>query len=229
MIKLIKLSFGVFLLSLHFVLAQKDSAFYFYDNLKGLQYAKSIEFKTPLFGEAHLLVNSKEKFPILNIKYFNNEEGFFLKNTLSFSEKEFLKRESKGKIDTYSKWSYSGGYYNAGTGMYSAGAPVKQNFYTKENFEIKKTTINNLAIDLSDNALSMEAINGAKIARNVQIGLYVAGALMIVGGIAVTVSSRSVTPGMPIVGVGVAALAFTWIPFIIVENKKQKAIDIYNQ
>ena len=194
-------------------------------------YGRKVEYKNPLFGQAHILLNDEMKYPIGEVRYFQDDKGFYLKNTLNeFSNTEFLEREVSGRVSLFTKWSFSGGYYNVGTGGFVGGGAQKKQFYTKDGFtNIKKYKLDNLQIDLGDKVSSMNYLNQAREAQTVKAALMVTGLVLLFTGPIIIASSKNVSTGFPVMGVGAVCLLGSWIPHFIQSDKTKKAIIDYNK
>ncbi|WP_114783159.1 hypothetical protein [Botryobacter ruber] len=208
-------------------------------------YARTIDYKTPLLGGAHLIVDARKVKGEL-VKFYQNEKGFFANTSnLNFTGgTTFSERIRKGKINLYEleTVNYSPGHFSPGTGMYTGGGSSRniKNYYNIGFGELKKADYKNLSVDLGENPESLAHLNKYKSNTNTQTILYVVGGAAILGGIISFANSGEpqnnevhATPNMtvPLIGLGIGG-ASLWTSYLISLSKPKhlrSAIDAYNR
>lgn len=173
---------------------QSKNFLYFFNGT--VQYAKTIDYKRPVFlGSASFRVD-QDKQAVTNVKFYKNETGFFANTVNITGSNLFSERIRKGKINLYetAQTVYNPGTYNAGTGMFmgGGGSSTKLKYYYNKGFEdLKRANYTNLLVDLADNPESMKHMLEYKKVKNTQTGFIVAGSGLVLVGIIKFLSSSS--------------------------------------
>ncbi|MFD1756030.1 hypothetical protein ACFSC6_12525 [Rufibacter sediminis] len=209
-------------------------------------YASRLQFKSPVFKQNFFLLDDTLKYAPETVKYFQSQEGYFARVDAGRRFSNFAQREQAGRISTYFVYrtdynSYApgigigmgryGGYGMGGYGMGGYGYPTQRRVYyfEKEKGALQPLTYKNLRVALSDNPGSMESLQEYKRGQNIQTGMYVAGAGLMVAGITQQFRgsnySGKVSP-LLLVGAGISLLP--QLIRLVKKDRLSEAIDIYN-
>lgn len=205
-------------------------------------YAKRVQIKSPLLKSNYFLLDDSLKFPISAVKYYQNENGFYLRISNPYERDDFARRVISGRI---SKYSISKTYYNNPMGPYGYGpyggygglgySPTTTKniyFFSKDEGELQNFNYENLREAMSDNPGSMEMLNKYRKDKYVETGLGIAGAAILIGGLANTFKQGQMPDGSirmsPAVYVGVGIMSIPWITGFFKKDKITEAIEIYN-
>ncbi|WP_316788939.1 hypothetical protein [Pedobacter frigoris] len=162
---------------------------YFYSD--SVVYANSIKLRPDFYNSWQLRADSR-RVPQEQVKFFNNENGFFA-NTRRHTIMErgsFSERIVQGKINLFQEVAYDAFLYDRGYryGRHRYGPPVQQPvnlsmYYNKGYADLKKVNYNNLKRDMADNPVSMDLLEGYRKSANGSKILYVAAGASIVAGL----------------------------------------------
>ncbi|UOR04035.1 hypothetical protein MUN82_13900 [Hymenobacter aerilatus] len=221
--------------------------------LKGGQVyrAYDVEIKQPVFGRNFLLLDGQQRIDFDQVRYYEDETGFYVRTTLPKSRREAtLRRDRVGRLSLYSitRTQYAGGSpfgyspfgygyggfgmpYGGGFGGYPYGGyrTVRTSYFSKENGPVQDLNVRNLSAAVSDNAGASALMAQARRYQTITTLSYVAaGGLMVAG----LVSSFNPNPGRPTV----SPLVYAGIPLLIVplvlqgkqQNNIRQAITLYN-
>ena len=205
-------------------------------------YPEVLKFKTPTFGENHLLVNKEEKLYPEQIRFYQDETGYYVFDWVDPYHLQRLKREKQGRINLYSRVvsTYTPGVGMPGTPGATMGTfnSTKLEYFQKGSSNLKEVNYDNLRSALSDNAESMKKLDKVRSLRKLSTFAYVGGGALLVGGL-IHMSNLNKQEGpppyetnmkfSPLVFVGAAALT---IPLFTGNAKKEnmrEAIEIYNR
>ncbi|WP_205503601.1 hypothetical protein [Rufibacter psychrotolerans] len=208
-------------------------------------YASKLQFKSPVFKQNFFLLDDSLRYAPEAVKSFQSQEGYFARVNAGRRFSDFAQRESVGRVSTYFVYrtdysSYApgigigmGGYggYGYGMGGYGYGYPTQRRVYyfSKENGPLEPLTYKNLRAALSDNPGSLESLQDYKRGQNIQTGMYIAGAGLMLAGIQQQfkggTSSPSVSP-LLLVGAGIALIP--QIIRLVKKDKLSEAIELYN-
>ena len=83
-------------------------------------YAKRVQIKSPLLKSNYFLLDDSIRFATEAVKYYQNEDGFFLKISDPYGRDDFAERLISGRI---SKYYISKTYYN---NMYGPGYGLRR-------------------------------------------------------------------------------------------------------
>ena len=200
--------------------------------------ATYIQYKTPLFKPRYFLVNDSMRIAADQVYRYQDETGYYERISLERSNQEFAKRESTGRISKFytARTSYDPGYsYGYGYGPYGAGYPrVRYTYYfSKDGQPLQSLNYKNLKVALADNAGSMASLHRYKRSKNIETGLFVAGAGLLIGGMVATLNdlnspdNRS-TNVSPAVYAGLIVVNVPWIIRLFEKDRMEEAIQLYN-
>ncbi|TKC05885.1 hypothetical protein [Pedobacter frigoris] len=162
---------------------------YFYSD--SVVYANSIKLRPDFYNSWQLRADSR-RIPQEQVKFFNNENGFFAntRRQTIIGEGSFSERIVQGKINLFQEiardaFLYDRGY---GYGRHRYGPPVRQSvdprmYYNKGYTDLKKVNYNNLKHDMADNPVSMNLLEGYRKNMNASKTMYVAAGASIVAGL----------------------------------------------
>ncbi|WP_207433466.1 hypothetical protein [Sabulibacter ruber] len=211
-------------------------------------YASKLQFKSPVFKQNFFLLDDSLKYAPDAVKVFQSQEGYFARVNAGRRFSDFAQRESVGRVSTYFVYrtdynSYApgigigmGGYGGYGYGMggyggYGYGYPTQRRVYyfSKDNGPLEPLTYKNLRAALSDNPGSVESLQNYKRGQNIQTGMYIAGAGLMLAGVQQQFrggsSGGSVSP-LLLVGAGITLLP--QIIRLVKKDKLSEAIELYN-
>lgn len=211
--------------------------------------AYDVEIKQPVFGRNFLLLDGQQRIDFDQVRYYEDETGFYVRTTLPKSRREAtLRRDRVGRLSLYSitRTQYAGGSpfgyspfgyggfgmpYGGGFGGYPYGGyrTVKTSYFSKENGPVQDLNVRNLGIAVSDNAGASALLAQARRYQTITTLSYVAAGGLLVAGL---VSSVNPNPNSPTI----SPLVYAGIPLLIVplvlqgkqQNSIKQAITIYN-
>ena len=171
-----------------------------------LIYANSIKLRPDFANVLQLRVDSR-RVPTAQVKFFNNEDGFFA-NTRKFNffgANEFSERIITGRINFYRQFTYDPYGYNRSyrfRNRQNESVDVRM-FYNKGYGDLKKVNYANLKQDMADSAESMDLLEGYKKKLNTSRILYgTAGASILAGLISFVVNAKQNQNMPPFIGAG---------------------------
>ncbi|WP_181306760.1 hypothetical protein [Rufibacter sp. XAAS-G3-1] len=206
-------------------------------------YASRLQFKSPVFKQNFFLLDDSLKYAPEMVKNFQSQEGYFARVDAGRRFSDFAQREQAGRVSTYFVYrtdynSYApgigigmGGYGMGGYGMGGFGYPSQRRVYyfAKENEPLQPLTYKNLRVALSDNPGSIEALQDYKRGQNIQTGMSVAGAGLMVAGITQQFRSGNSASGVsPLLLVGAGISLIPQLLRLVKKDRLAEAIDIYN-
>ena len=222
---------------------------YFYSD--STVYAQKIRLRPDFSGGWSLRADSR-RVPVAQVKFFNNQDGFFA-NTRRLSllgEATFAERIIEGKINLYQEVLYDnvpieGEYY--GFRDYRRQAVNTRMFFNKGYSDLERVNYRNLNEAMADNPKSLALLREYKSRKSLGIVMYVAaGAAIIASGITLMSNSgfkqsstgfggmpkyedRSYTGSFVLLGLG-AGLSLGG--YLVGESGKksiERAVDNYNR
>ncbi len=199
-----------------------------------LVYGK-IDFNKGVFsGSDYFMLDDSTRYEATDVKAFQDEEGYFAK---VFEEDDFVKRESKGKLDLYSGrgHGYVGGtpitsYGPNGvvtTYTPSYGVSTTISYFSKNGGKVLVADYDNLKDALKDNAKSMELLNEWKTLQYVKYGAAVVALGLVASSFIGVDENTKPNFGLAITGAVIGNLGY-YIPGIMQSGKIQKSIKVYN-
>lgn len=181
----------------------------------------SLELIQEKYEKPYLKSDKGDIYTIDQISSFQNDDGYFILNTLTKNRNDFAKRVLNGRIAIY-KYDLTANYIQTGQNNsrdYFA--------YQKYDSPLKQMIYENLIVDLSNNPESMRVLNKIKRAKNISPFYYVFGGVCILtSGVLFNTNQSDLTTPLFLTGVG-----FFSIPWIINakrQKRMQDAIKIYN-
>jgi hypothetical protein len=232
--KLLLVALACYGLSASAQVRESNNFIYYYSD--SLVYAKDIRLRPDYLNSMVLRADSR-RIPINQVKFFNNEDGFFantrklnLDGHIAFSE-----RIIEGKINLYQEHAFNP-QYNEDHHQYSVNntSPIYfQLHYNKGFGDLKRVDYDNLKYDMADNSKSMELLENYR--RNMRTSniLYVSAGVSLLGALVTFLSSRgpgsNSTPILALFGIGAAGsvggLTYKAIGF----KRLEEAVDNYNR
>jgi len=204
--------------------------------------------KQPLFGRSFLLVDGQQRFDLDQVRYYEDETGFYVRTTLPgrSNRETTLRRDKIGRISLYSITStqYAGnnfggpfgyGRYGSFGGPYGFGGPMyrttKTEYFSKDNGPIENLSVRNLAIATADNQLATNLLLQARQYQTYTTLSYVAAGGLLVAGLVSSLSSNERGSA------AISPLVYASLPFLVVplvlggkgQNNVRQAISIYNR
>jgi hypothetical protein len=205
-------------------------------------YAKRVQIKSPLLKSNYFLLDDSIRFSTEAVKYYQNEDGFFLKIEDPYGRDDFAERLISGRISKYyiSKTYYNnmygpgygyGGY--GGFGGYGWGGPSRRNiyFFSKDDGPLQSYSFNNLMEAMSDNQGSLAMLERYRRGKRIENGVSLAGAGLLIYGFTQSFrQSSNLGPGglSPAVYAGGAMISIPWITGLFKKDRLTQAIELYN-
>lgn len=205
-------------------------------------YAKRVQIKSPLLKSNYFLLDDSIRFATEAVKYYQNQDGFFLKVADPYGRDDFAERLIEGRISKYyiSKTYYNnmygpgygyGGY--GGFGGYGWGGPSRRNiyFFSKDDGPLQSYSFNNLAEAMSDNQGSVAMLERYRTGKRVENGISLVGAGLLIYGFTQSFrQSNNLGPGglSPAVYAGGVMISIPWISGLFRKDRLTQAIELYN-
>ncbi|GAB3287721.1 hypothetical protein [Hymenobacter tenuis] len=206
-----------------------------------------VELKQPLLGRTFVLVDGQQRFELNDVRYYEDETGFYVRTTLPGRSKRetTLRRDRVGRISLYSITSqqYSnnpygmspygmgryGGHPYGGMGGFGGYRTVRQEYFSKDNGPIEDLSIRNLQLATTDNAGSQQLLASARRYQTYTTLSYIgAGGLMLAG----VLSSFNGSNSFSLSPLMYAAIPLAIVPLVIggkQQNNIKQAILLYNR
>ena len=140
-----------------------------------------VELKQPLLGRTFLLVDGQQRFELNDVRYYEDETGFYVRTTLPGRSKResTLRRDRVGRISLYSitsqQYVNNGGFgspYGVGRyggfggypygGVYGGYRTVRTEYFSKDNGPIEDLSIKNLQLATQDSPGSQQLLANAR-------------------------------------------------------------------
>lgn len=207
-----------------------------------------VELKQPILGRTFLLVDGQQRLDLNDVRYYEDETGFYVRTTLPGRSKResTLRRDRVGRISLYSitRQQYTNspyGYSPYGMGRYGYGYPyggyggfggyrtVRQEYFSKDNGPIEDLSLRNLQLATTDNPGAQQLLADARRYQTLTTLSYVgAGGLLLAG----VFSSFGGSNGASISPLMYAAIPLAIVPLVIggkQQNSIKQAILLYNR
>jgi hypothetical protein len=207
-----------------------------------------VELKQPLLGRTFLLIDGQQRFELNDVRYYEDETGFYVRTTLPGRSKResTLRRDRVGRISLYSitsqqyvnnggfgspygygRYGGFGGYpYGGGFGGYRT---VRTEYFSKDNGPIEDLNIRNLQLATQDSPGSQQLLASARRYQTYTTLSYVgAGGLLLAG----MLSSFGGGNGFSVSPLVYAAIPLAIVPLVIgskQQNSIKQAILLYNR
>ncbi|SNR68531.1 hypothetical protein [Hymenobacter mucosus] len=208
--------------------------------------AYDVEIKQPVFGRTFLLLDGQQRFEMDQVRYYEDETGFYVRTTLPGRSKRetTLRRDRVGRISLYSitsqqyvnnPYGYSpygyGRYGGFGGFPYGGYRTVKTEYFSKDNGPIENMTIRNLQLAVSDNPGSSQLLSNARRYQTLTTLSYVGAGGLLLAGVLSSFSTSS-NNGFNISPLMYAAIPLAIVPLVIggkQQNSVKQAIMLYNR
>lgn len=225
----------------------KNSLYLYSDSVV---HAEKIRLRPDFAGSWALRADSR-RVPINQVKFFNNEDGFFAntKKLNLFGESAFAERIIEGKINLYQQVIYDDVPFRNDYYRFRARPRAVANtrmFFNKGFLDLKKVSYDNLNEAMADNPKSLDLLKAYRKSQNTGTIMYVAAGAALLGSMLSIISGDPFTStsghgGMPtykdrnytgsIVLLG-AGLGLATGGYLIQESGKrniERAIENYNR
>jgi hypothetical protein len=159
-------------------------------------YAQKVRLRPDFAGSWTVRADSR-KVPINQIKFFNNDDGFFA-NTRKlnlFNQATFAERIVAGKINLYQEVAYSTTPYEMDFYRFRERTPQAvgtRMYYNKGYNDLKRVNYNNLSADMADNARSMDLLASYRKSRRAGTIMYVSAGAAIVASVVTLFSGNDI-------------------------------------
>lgn len=206
-----------------------------------------VELRQPLLGRTFVLVDGQQRFELSDVRYYEDETGFYVRTTLPGRSKResTLRRDRVGRISLYSITSQQyvnnpygmgpygmgrfGGYPYGGFGGFGGTRTVRQEYFSKDNGPIEDLSIRNLQVATSDSPGAQKLLSDARRYQTITTLSYVgAGGLLLAG----VVSSFSGNNNFNLSPLMYAAVPLAIVPLVIggkQQNNIRQAVLLYNR
>lgn len=206
-----------------------QDAFYVYLYNGSLIQGNEVVYFDKFIGKDYISIDG-QKIELKQVKFFKNEYGFYANPQGYIWTNEFMPRISAGRINLFELERINNTpTYNAIGGFSSTYSKRIDTYYNMGFGNLKKATFENLQFDLKDSPEAMLHLNEYQKKSNVQVGLYVGGGAMIVGGLLAFVNNPQSSTA-PILLMGGGAVTY-WVAYFIGLDKPRHlkdAVDVYN-
>jgi len=172
-----------------------ESRNFIYLNSDSVIHADRIRLR-PDFGGSLVLRADSRRVPLEQVKFFNNEDGFFAntRKTNLFAGNSFSERIVKGKINLYQEVAYDPVPYEFDYYRFRDRGPraiSTRLFYNKGFSEVKKVSYASLKTDLAENPKSLDFLESYRKGKQGGTIMYVAAGAAILAGLVNFVSTGS--------------------------------------
>jgi len=162
-----------------------ESKNFIYLSSDSIIYAEHVKLR-PDFAGSWVLRADSRRVPLGQVKFFNNEDGFFatIQKANIFGVNSLSERIIKGKINLYQEVIYNPIPYQVDYYRFRERVPraiSTKMFYNKGYSNIKKASYASLKMDMADNPKSLDFLESYRKSKTVGIAMYVAAGAAIVG------------------------------------------------
>ena len=140
----------------------------------------------PDYGGFWQIRTDSRKFPSTQVKFFNNENGFFANTRKAnfLGETTFSERVIMGRINLFRETVYDEQYYHR---RYNHRPVAQQSvnvkmYYNKGYGDLKKVSYRNLRDDMADHPESLDLLDGYRKSLNTRNTLYVSAGVALLAG-----------------------------------------------
>jgi len=200
----------------------------------------------PDFSGSWVLRADSRRVPLTQVKFFNNEDGFFanLRNTTLLGTNSFSERIIKGKINLYQEVDYNPVPFELDHYRFRDRAPraiSTRMFYNKGYSALKKVSYAHLKMDMADQPKSLDFLEGYRKSKQVGTVFYVAAGAAIVAGLvnfaiagnnqnsSIGSFERSYLGSLLLIGAGAGLSLGGYLKHAEANREMEKAIDAYNR
>ncbi|WP_034256688.1 hypothetical protein [Adhaeribacter aquaticus] len=212
-------------------------------------YGKRVQLKSPLLKSNYFLIDDSIRYPVDAVKFYQSDNGFFLKISDVYGGQEFAKRTVAGRISKFyiSRVDYNpygngafgypryGGFGYGGFGYPGYGyGPSRRNiyFFSKDGGQLQNYTFENLRQAMSDNPGSLEVLAKYRRDKYIDTGLSLAGAAILIAGFTSTIRNTDLQTGVsrvsPMVYAGAGILSIPLVKGLFKKDKLTQAVELYN-
>ena len=200
----------------------------------------------PDFGGSLVLRADSRRVPLEQVKFFNNEDGFFAntRKTNLFAINSFSERIVKGKINLYQEVAYDPVPYELDYYRFRDRAPraiSTRMFYNKGYSDVKKVSYASLKMDMADHPQSLDFLESYRKGKQLGTIFYVAAGTAIVAGLvnfaiagnnqnfSIGSFERSYVGSLLLIGAGAGLSLGGYLKRAEANRQMEKAIDAYNR
>lgn len=225
-----------------------ESRNFIYLNSDSVIHADRIRLR-PDFGGSLVLRADSRRVPLEQVKFFNNEDGFFAntRKTDLFAGNSFSERIVKGKINLYQEVAYDPVPYELDYYRFRDRAPraiSTRMFYNKGYSDVKKVSYASLKMDMGDHPKSLDFLESYRKGKQVGTIMYVAAGAAILAGLVNFVStgnkemsrsafestgSNGYVGSLLLMGVGGGLALGGYLKQASANRDIERAIDAYNR
>lgn len=228
-----------------------ESRNFIYLNSDSVIHADRIRLRTDFGGSLVLRADSR-RVPLEQVKFFNNEDGFFAntRKTNLFAGNSFSERIVKGKINLYQEVAYDPVPFELDYYRFRDGVPraiSTSMFYNKGFSDVKKVSYASLKMDMADNPKSLDFLESYRKKKQMGAMMYVAAGVAILGSFidffsgdkmkidhnfpskGISSSGKSHTATFLLMGVSGGLVLGGYLTQASANREIEKAIDAYNR
>lgn len=181
-----------------------ESKNFIYLSSDSIIYAEHVRLRPDFVGSWVLRADSR-RVPLEQVKFFNNEDGFFatIRKANIFATNSLSERIIKGKINLYQEVTYNPVPYQVDYYHFRERVPraiSTKMFYNKGYSDIKKVSYANLKMDMADNPKSLDFLKNYRKSKTVGIAMYVAAGAAIVASVVTLFSDDGFKTAAPTFG-----------------------------
>ncbi len=214
-------------------------------------HAERIRLRPDFVGSWVLRADSR-RVPLEQVKFFNNEDGFFAntRRTTIFGSNSFSERIIKGKINLFQEVAYDPvpfeDYYRFRDR--TPRAVSTQMYYNKGFSDIKKVSYAQLKMDMADNPRSLDFLESYRKGRQFGTVLYVTAGVAILASLVnffsegnkgvdhspfpsggINTSGKSYTASFLLMGISGGLAVGGYLKQAAANRQIEMAIDTYNR
>lgn len=159
-------------------------------------YAQKIRLRPDFAGSWTVRADSR-KVPLNQIKFFNNDDGFFA-NTRKlnlFDRASFAERIVAGKINLYQEVAFNTALYKMDFYRFRdrTSQPVGTRMYYNKGYnDLKRVNYDNLSVDMADNSKSMDLLANYRKSRRAGTVMYVSAGAAIIASVVTLFSGNDI-------------------------------------
>ncbi|SES91084.1 hypothetical protein [Hymenobacter actinosclerus] len=203
-----------------------------------------VQVRSPVFGRMFLLIDGQQKLDFNDVRYYEDETGFYVRTTLPGRSKResTLRRDRVGRISLYSITSQQymnnpyggyGGYGYGGYSPYGMGGyrTVRNEYFSKDNGPIEDLSIRNLQLATTDSPASQQLLADARRYQRITTLSYVGAGGLLLAGVLSSFGNSNSTNGFSVSPLVYAAIPLAIVPLVIggkSQNSVKQAVLLYN-
>ncbi|WP_316748083.1 hypothetical protein [Pedobacter gandavensis] len=216
----------------------QDSKNFLYLFSDSIIYAQKVQLRPDFSGYWQFRADSR-RVPISQVKFFNNEDGFFA-NTRRFSlagESQFSERIVAGKINLFQERPYDPEAfhrpYHYGMERDRLQIAALSMYYNKGFGDLKRVRYRNLMKDMADHPQSMQFLKDYRKSSQLSKIISVTAGAAIIAGVATLLtggySESSFTNSSILMGGGIVLATGGYLIHLSGKKNIEKAITNYNK